>query len=221
MHNWTWFAAARAQATLAALFLAASTARADQIGYEYNFVTPLAVSGDPGSLGNVSFATTAGSHVSTAATTVTAATLAAVSSAPASAPDKFSGETYNLTLQLSDDASGKSGTLTFNGKLFGTLSAQSANITSSFTSATQTLVLGNDKYTVNLGPFALNSTTTMVGTLQATIDVSPGVASTGPSTQIADAPEPSTLLLAGLGGLAAAVAWRRPRLAAVPMRQNS
>jgi hypothetical protein len=42
--------------------------------------------------------------------------------------------------------------LIFVGKLFGTLTATTENITTSFTTPMQKLVLGNDTYTVRIGP---------------------------------------------------------------------
>jgi PEP-CTERM motif len=195
---------------LFALAVAATASRADQIGYDYNFLTPLAVTGDPGNLGAVSFATTAGGHLDGHAV-VAAATLGALTSAPASAPDHFSGQSYDLTLQLKDDASGKSGTLTFVGKLFGTLWSTNVNVTTSFDTPTNSLVLGNDTYTVKMGPFIFDPNPTVVGSLTATIDVQAGGGATGPSTQVADAPEPSALVLAGLGAAAVVGRWRRGR----------
>jgi hypothetical protein len=192
---------------LAALLLTACGARGDQIGYEYNFVTPAAVTGDPGNLGAISFATMASGHVSSANATLTAATLAAATSAPASAPDTYHGQTYDLTLQLTDDASGKSGALTFAGKLFGTLSAQSANISTSFDNPGKSLVLGNDRYTVTLGPFNSSPNPTIVGTLMAAIQVDALAPTVTPAAQ---SPEPPALVLAGVGLCAAiGVALRR------------
>jgi hypothetical protein len=187
---------------LAALLWAAAGSRGDQISFEYNFLTPAAVTGDAGNLGAISFATTVAGHIGSADTTVTAATLAAATSAPSTTPDTFHGQSYNLTLELTDDASGQSGTLTFTGKLFGTLSAQSASITTSFDSSTKTLILGADRYLVTIGPFTSSSNPTIPGTLQASIEVTPFL----PAEQ---APEPPTILLAGIG--LCAVRFRRRR----------
>jgi hypothetical protein len=201
---------------LAALLLAAPPGRADQIGFEYNFLTPQAVTGDQGNLGAITFATAPAGHAG-GHSILTAASLAAVTAAPLTSPDTFSGQPYTLTLQLTDDPSGKSGTLTFTGRLFGTLTPIDANITTSFDAATKSLRLGSDTYTVSLGPLNGPATLnpTVVGTLMATVDVQAGGGTTGPSTQVEQAPEPSALALAGAGLALAAAAWRRSTIAPV------
>jgi hypothetical protein len=196
-----------------AVALTATAARADQIGYGYDFQTPAPVTGDDGNLGAVSFATTNPGHASGHAL-LTAASLAVVTAAPLNNPDTFSGQTYNVAIDLTDDASGKTGSLNFIGKLFGSLTPVDANITTSFDPPTKTLVLGNDKYTVTLGPLVQpdGNNPTVVGTLMATVDVQAvGLPVVEPAAQ---APEPSALLLAGLG-VAAALARRRGRPATV------
>jgi hypothetical protein len=202
-------------AALALLLLCPLAARADPIGFEYNFQTPAAVTGDDGNLGVVSFSTTNSGQASGTAT-VTAAKIAAVTAASGSNPDTFSGETYTLTLQLNDDPSGKAGSLTFNGRLFGSLTATAANITTSFSSATQQLVLGNDLYTVSVGPLVPPTTPnpTVVGTLFATVSAQPNDVSTP-----ALAPEPTGLVLAGLGVTGILVA-RRMRRQEMPAPQS-
>jgi hypothetical protein len=192
---------------LAASLLAPPAGRADQIGYEYNFLTPSAVTGDEGNSGAVTFATAAPGHAS-GNSVLTAASLAAITAAPLTSPDTFSGQTYALTLQLTDDPSGKSGTLTFTGRLFGSLTPLDANITTSFAPATKTLVLGNDTYTVSIGPLNGPSAPnpTVVGLLMASVDVRAGGSTT--PTQVEQAPEPSGLVLT-LVGLAGVVAVRR------------
>lgn len=184
--------------------------RADQIGFDYNFVTPSAVTGDAGNSGAVSFATMPAGHAS-GNSVLTAASVAAVTASTLTTPDTFNGQTYNLTLQLTDDPSGKSGSLTFTGKLFGTLTPLAANITTSFDTPTQTLRLGNDSYTVTLGPLKGPATPnpTVVGTLFATVDVQSGGGSNTPTTQVDQAPEPSGLALACAGLALFAAAWRR------------
>jgi hypothetical protein len=191
--------------------LAAPAARADPIGFGYNFLTPPAVTGDDGNLGAVSFATTAGGQASGHAV-LTAASLAVVTAAPLTNPDTFSGQAYDLTLQLTDGPSGKSGALTFTGKLMGSLTPLDAKVTTSFDVPTKTLVLGNDKFTVTVGPLVepAGNNPTVVGTLMATVDAQ---AAGGPVTPTAQAPEPPALALAGFG-VAAAAAFRarlRPR----------
>ena len=196
-------------ALLTVLAASGSTVRADQISYSYDFQTPAPVTGDEGNLGVVSFATTNPGQASGHAV-LTAASLAAVTSAPLINPDTFSGQTYLVTLDLTDGPSGKSGSLTFTGKLFGSLTAQDAEITTSFAPPTKTLVLGNDTYTVSLGPLVDpgNSNPTVVGTLMATVDVQSGSRVITPAVQ---SPEPSALVLASLG-LAGTLMRRRGRV---------
>jgi hypothetical protein len=203
-------------AVLGLVLLCPLPVRADPISFGYNFETPNSVTGDSGNLGVISFATTNPGEASGSATVV-AAKLAAVSAATASNPDTFSGESYSLTLQLTDTASGKTGSLTFTGQLFGSLSATAANITTSFATATQSLVLGNDEYSVTLGPLVPPTTPnpTVVGTLEATINpelhevtlpIEPGI----------QTPEPTGLLLAAIGITGVAVA-RRPKRHELPV----
>jgi hypothetical protein len=168
--------------------------RADPISFEYDFLTPASVTGDTGNLGVVSFATTNAGQASGQATVV-AVKLAAVSAATGSNPDTFSGEPFNLTLQLTDSASGAFGPLTFTGQLFGSLSATAASITTSFTNTTQQTVLGNNLYTVSLGALVppVTANPTVIGSINATIAAQPvGVSALFPS------PEPTGLALAGV-----------------------
>jgi hypothetical protein len=122
----------------------------------------------------------------------------------------FSNAAYSLTITLKDDASNKTGSLTFMGAFNGTLSGNSAKITNMFTGlTTQSITLGGNQYTVTMtsyvapgGPNAFNS-----GAIGASVSVSNlgiGEPQGGPPSQ---APEPASLLLAGLGG-AALLGWR-------------
>jgi hypothetical protein len=189
--------------------LTPTVARAEPtpISFGYDFTTPQTVTGDAGNFGSVAFATTNGGTATGPSVSLTAASITAISSALPSNPDTFSGETYNVTLALTDSASGKSGSLTFVGKLFGTLTGEVSNIKTSFASPTQTLMLGHDKYTVTLGPLVPPATpnATVVGDLMSTVAVQ---AVGGVVTPASQSPEPCTLLLAGLG-LAAVVVRRK------------
>jgi MYXO-CTERM domain-containing protein len=198
-------------ASIFALAVSATMARADPISFGYDFTTPQAVTGDAGNLGTVAFATTNGGTATGPTATLTAASVTAISAAPNNNADTFSGETYNVTLALTDTASGKSGSLTFVGKLFGSLTATTANITTSFAAPTQTLVLGSDRYTVRIGPLVPPTTAnpTVVGTLMTTV----AVEANGSVGQTSQTPEPSGLVLAGLGLAAAALVRRRGRRA--------
>lgn len=203
-------------ATLAVVLAWSGLARADQIGYTYDWSTTTpAVTGDDGNFGAISFATPATLHANGTAT-LTAASLAVVTSAPGNNPDTFSGQAFNLTLLLTDDPSGKSGSLFFTGKLFGTLTASTANINPTFDApSTQQLKLGADVYTVTLGHLVrpADANQTVIGDLEATVAVQ---AATNPPP-VSQAPEPSSLILTLLG-MAGAAAARIPagRKAASP-----
>jgi hypothetical protein len=125
----------------------------------------------------------------------------------------FSNAGYSLTLNLTDAASGKTGSLTFTGAFDGALSANSAKIGNTFTGLTsQTITLGGNQYVVTMtsyvppgGPTAFNE-----GAIGASVSVSNlgiGVPQGGPPSTV---PEPSALLLAGLG-CTALVGWRARR----------
>jgi hypothetical protein len=200
-----------------ALLLNAAAAHAEQIGWSSAWsTTTAAVSGDQGNSGEVIFTAQPGG-TSGGKSTITAAAVSTLSDAPASNLDTFTGEKYSLTLTLTDTASGKSGVLTFTGKLFGTLGSGSANITSTFDSpTTQTLVLGNDTFKVTIGPFVPPGppAATQSGAISATVVPSAGSgALTPPSTPTppppAQAPEPTSLMLAGLGVAGVLTARRR------------
>jgi hypothetical protein len=130
--------------------------------------------------------------------------LSAFSTASPSQPDVFAGAGYRLTLTLTEATSNKSGTLTSTGFFDGTLSASSSNLSNTFTGATtQTLVLGDNTYEVTIGPFAPPGppTSGLFGAISAHVRVEN------------HAPEPSSLVLGGLGlsflGLASWRKWRR------------
>jgi hypothetical protein len=197
-------------AALTLLLLAGVRANADFIQWSYNWDrNPVSVLSDSGN-GSVSFTNEPLKNATGSSDTV-ATNLKANSLALASAPDTLNSTgAYSLHLTLTDTASGMTGTLTFAGKLGGNFSKDNANITNTFTSPlTQTLFLGNDSYTVSIGPYSPPGppSSTNFGSIAAHVEVS---AISATST----APEPSTLLigLCGLSG-AGAFSWRKRRAA--------
>jgi hypothetical protein len=198
-------------AALALLLLAGARANADFIQWSYNWDrNPVSVLSDSGN-GSVAFTNEPLKNATGSSDTV-ATNLKASSLAPASAPDTLTSTgNYSLTLTLTDTTSGQSGTATFSGKLSGTFSKDSANITNQFLSPTTvTLFLGQNSYVVTIGPYSPPGPpdSTNFGSIAAHVDAS--------AIHITNtAPEPSTLLL-GLFGLsgAGAFSWRKRRVSA-------
>jgi hypothetical protein len=198
-----------ALAALALLLIAGNRGRADFIQWSYNWnINPISVLSDSGN-GSVSF-TNQPAQTATGNSDTVATNLKANSLADPKTPDTLNNTgAYTLTLSLTDTTSGQSGTLAFSGKLSGSFSKDSANITNQFNTPTvQTLFLGNNSYTVSIGPYSPPGPpdSTNLGSIAAHVDVS----SIGPAGN--PSPEPSTLLL-GLFGLTGAgvLSWRRHR----------
>ncbi|MFO0842182.1 MAG: PEP-CTERM sorting domain-containing protein [Gemmataceae bacterium] len=143
---------------------------------------------------------------------IVATNLRVFSAATAAAPDVLSTNgAYALTLVLStiDDGTPYSTSMTFDGKLTGTFSAESANVGNVFgPNATQTVSLGSYTFTVSMvaytppgPPDQLNA-----GSLAAHVTISRA----GPAE--GDSPEPSTMLLSALGlSCLGGAAWRKRR----------
>jgi hypothetical protein len=117
----------------------------------------------------------------------------------------FNNAPFTLNLGLGDTASGALGNLIFPGLVNG---SSDTGIRLTFTvPTTQDLVLGQNRYTVHLGPYVspgpLDSG--QLGSLSAQVDVSP-------AGSPAATPEPSCLVLAGMGLVTVAgAAWRKRR----------
>jgi hypothetical protein len=197
---------------LAAL-LVTGTASAEPVSWSYFWSpTPGVVTSDDGTLGSVTFLPNSGGPMLGSAVggdNIQAASLTA--SAPASGLATFTNQGYGLTLNLTDNASNATGSLTFGGALSGTLGSTN-NIANTFTGpAVQSLNLGGNEYTVGLGLFVPPAPGTP-GSLGANVLVVTGPGSS-PAPPVNDVPEPATLLLAGLGFSALGVRcwWRRER----------
>jgi hypothetical protein len=204
---------------IAALCGISSTTRADPIAWDYSWVRNSSViPSDPGSFGAIAMKDAPSGH-EVGPALLLATRLQAFSSAPSSTPDPFSNRPFSLTLRLTDDASGNSGTLTFQGSFTGTLSATSANLAAAVDQPSgQFLSLGGHSFGVNLTvtpPGSPSSGT--LGLIQAQVAFSatappvsqPSPSGSGsvppppsqmvpPSTALSS-PEPSNLVLAGLG----------------------
>jgi hypothetical protein len=192
-----------------ALLLAVTTAgRADPISWSYSWSnSPTQINADtPGggylTLSNETTKTAVGDS------DVVATNIQGHSSATGGQVDTFTHKTYTLGLTLTDQASGVSGNLNFTGELNGTLTATSSLITNTFTGlTTQSLVLGDNLYTVTVDSY--------------TAPGPPGSANAGSIGAVATVsifhlPEPSTLVLSGLGACFLALAARRRRGAGFP-----
>jgi hypothetical protein len=190
-------------AALLALLAVAAPARADPIAWSYNWSSnpgPIHAQSGPG---QVWILPTSGNSQSikdiVAAQLKTVGTLSPTDKATFNAP-------YLLTLAITDGPSGKTGTLTFRGTLGGWFTAGEASLTNQFSKPLQQqLTLGKDTYSVTIGAFAPPGAPSsgVFGRIGADVIVS------GPT----QAPEPGTLILAGLGaaGLAARRWWQKRR----------
>jgi hypothetical protein len=190
---------------VAVCLLAGARARADFVSWEYNW-TPSAtqILADNPTTGSIMLSNEpGGSAVNN--TYVVATNIKTASTSDPSTPATFTNKAYGLALTILDDASGKSGTMTFSGAFSGSLTKKSAIIMNSFTGPqTQSITLGNHLYTVQIGPFAPPGppTANIAGSISALANVS-----------VKDVPEPSTFVLSGLclSLCGAGWWWRRAR----------
>jgi hypothetical protein len=197
-----------------AVFILASPSRADLIQWGFSWTNTPSLTADSG-MGGVSFSNQAAIPAA-GNTSVVATNLTLVSTAPAAHPDTFNNAgTYTLTLRLTDAASTQSGTLSWTGKLGGSFSMNSAAVTNTFLSPiTQELDLGTNAYTVTIGGYLPPGPpgTQNPGAIGATVEVSSLIPGGDPGTSGGPSPEPSSLLLCGLGAAGCALAgWRRRR----------
>ena len=197
---------------IALLLIAVPHARAGNINWTYNWQPgALALYGDAGTTGGYVAFTNQPSGAATGSSDVVASNLRTVSQAAPGTPDSFNAAgDYSLTMQITDLPSGQTGTLTFTGKLGNTFSDSNANVSNQFTgNLTQQLFLGNDTYTVTIGPYTPPGppNATNAGSISAHVDVSSiGITS--------EAPEPTSIALSLFGLTTLGAGWWRKRRAA-------
>jgi hypothetical protein len=195
-------------AALAFVLSAAPAARADLIGWSYDWsysASNIQANGDPGDRGHIHLRPDGPHHVF-GSTDIAAVNLQAFSSAKPSDPAHFNNAPYSLILFIRDDESKLLGAVTFTGELNGTLSKSSASIRNTFTSPlTQTLHLGHHIYEVTIGAF------TPPG-----VPGSKDFGSISAHVTVRHNPEPAALALAAVGLPFAALALRRRRRAPAP-----
>jgi hypothetical protein len=190
---------------LACLALAAPT-RADFVNWSYSTSpgTPTVTADGSSPVGYVKLAGD-GSVSASGSSDIVLASLSAFSSVNPLTPESFTARPWSVSLTITDSASHASATLTFTGTFGGTLSSLSSNITNAFTgSTTQSVTLGSNTYVVTANsyvppsvPNALNT-----GAIGAHVNIRSG-----------GVPEPSSLLLCGLGAAGWALTGYRRRRA--------
>jgi hypothetical protein len=143
--------------------------------------------------------------------------LTTTSTASPTNPATFTNRFWAVDLEITDYTSGDSYNFLFGGQLNGQLSNASSTFTNTFIGLTsESATIGNNVFTVTLTTFSPPGppTASNTGSIGAYVSV---VQKAGGTIQGDTAPEPSTLVLAGLGLAGFAVArWRR-RQAAVEM----
>ena len=203
-------------ALLALTAFGVSQTRADFVPWSYNWEpSALSIKAGGAGTGGLSFTDEPLKHAD-GTSDVVVTNIRAFSSATRSQPDLITKAAMTFTLVLKDELSNQTATLKFGGFFNGSISATSANV--QFTPTvplTETVKLGNNTYTVNLGSYAPPGppAASNAGSISAHVAVNeftPPPPPHGGGT--GQAPEPSTLLLSclGLSGLGMA-GWRKFR----------
>jgi PEP-CTERM motif len=198
---------------VAALIALGGSVRADQIAWQYTWSpNPVSIVGSGG--GGISFTTESNTQNAAGNSDIVATNLFAFSTAQPGSPEQLVNGAYSLTLTLIDGASQQSGSLTFGGTMSGTFSQNNTNLTNVFNQATQTqsIVLGGNTYAVTINSFSPPGpplSGNLYGGISAFVQVTGG----GGGVGIQDVPEPSTMVLAGVGlSFLGGAAWRKRRL---------
>jgi hypothetical protein len=183
--------------------------RADFISWSFtSSPTPSLPADSPGT-GSVAF--TGASGAPTGPSAIVVAQLKNMSTST-NVDNLVTGGGYQIDVSLTDTASGQSATLTFLGKLTGTLSSGGTNLSNAFLSGTEKVTLGGNLYAVTLDHYLPPGPAgTLPGAIGATVTIN-GQSPGGNPTPSSINPEPSSLLLCGLGAVGCALArWKRRR----------
>jgi hypothetical protein len=207
------------------VLLAGATVRADVIPWTYSWQrNPISIAADGTGTGGVSLTSEALPKQAAGNSDIVATNLRIFSSATAANPDKLqTNGAFALALTLLDNNSNVSGTLTFSGKLSGTFSAGNSLLTAVFsTPTTKSITLGQDTYTVTIGPYSPPGppSASNAGSIAAHVDVTGvsgggGGGGPGPGPGVNDVPEPSSVLLSCMGLTFLGGAAGRKRLVAL------
>jgi hypothetical protein len=200
--------------TAVAVVAMASPLRADPIAWSFSWAPSAStIQADSGGLGSVTL-TGGTSQNAFGNSFVVAANLQTSSSATATDPSTLSANGgYQLNLTIKDTASQQSATLSFLGKLSGTFSSVSSNLTNAFLSpVSQSVTLGGNLYTITLekylppGPPGAK--------LRGAIGAAVTVSGPGGNPKPSSVPEPASLLLCGIGLVVTLAGCRRRRSSA-------
>jgi hypothetical protein len=219
---------------LAATLLGGALVSAAEIRWSYNW-TPAApkIDADLVGTGHLNLSNSFGN--ATGNTRIVASNITTNSTQPYGSPATFTNSAFALNLALTDgalaltDPTNATRILTFTGHFNGDLSSVSANIDATFDSpATQSVVIGNNKYTVDMAyyspPGPPDSFTAGAFGARADVTVAPvddgggsgGGGGGGGGGGANEVPEPSSMVLATLGLSAFGTGWwlkRRKKLA--------
>ena len=191
--------------------------RAEPIRWDYttfvfpSYVTPDVnppppVTGWPGSIG-VNFSGTSGSMANTAQ--INFANLWTSGWLPSGKQSTFKKQPVQIGMGILDRLSNRSQMTFFTAYLEGTLSTTNANLRLSFAERSKTLHIGTTLYRVNLGDVYMPGAPSggPIGT-SGSVRPWPG-GSIAATVNVTKNPEPSTLLLLGVGGSIAGLAYIR------------
>jgi hypothetical protein len=210
------FAAIFGTALLVLPATAAGQVRADYLNWTYSSTLNVAgVSVDAGSNGGASVTLTDVAKAGTGSIPV----IAYETQTSSTTPIDFNNSTYNLALKITD-GNNASGTLNFTGSLNGALTATTSSVVASFAPVTSnSITFDGHTYTVSIPSLTLAAPTSPQQDIMASVSVANASGGGGPPPPPPPppphgTPEPTSLLLAGLGlsWLGAERWWKRRRL---------